>query len=167
MRKHWIDNLRWVTVLLVLLYHVIYFYNNKGVFGGIGGFGDVPQYQDVVMYILYPWFMPLLFILAGISARYALETLPAKEWFKTHIRNEETHIHRCLHESRLKNYTLEDRNQGIVPPEHVALAKKISAADRIVIAAPFWDMSFPSALKVFRRFEPISAEDAKTIISKP
>ena len=47
------------------------------------------------------------------------------------------------------NYTLEDRNQGIVPPEHVALAKKIAAADRIVIAAPFWDMSFPSALKVF------------------
>ena len=29
MRKHWIDNLRWVTVLLVLFYHVIYFYNNK------------------------------------------------------------------------------------------------------------------------------------------
>ena len=49
MRKHWIDNLRWVTVLLVLFYHVIYFYNNKGVVGGIGGFGDGPQYQDVVM----------------------------------------------------------------------------------------------------------------------
>ena len=47
------------------------------------------------------------------------------------------------------NYTLEDRNQGIVPPEHNALAKRIAAADRIVIAAPFWDMSFPSALKVF------------------
>ena len=30
MRKHWMDNLRWVTVLLVLFYHVIYFYNNKG-----------------------------------------------------------------------------------------------------------------------------------------
>lgn len=47
------------------------------------------------------------------------------------------------------NNTLEDRNQGIVPPEYVALARKIAAADRIVIAAPFWDMSFPSALKVF------------------
>ena len=47
------------------------------------------------------------------------------------------------------NHTLEGRNQGIVPPEHVELAKKIAAADRIVIAAPFWDMSFPSALKVF------------------
>jgi surface polysaccharide O-acyltransferase-like enzyme len=83
------DNLRWVTVLLVLFYHVIYFYNNKGVFGGIGGFGpypEVPQYQDIVMYILYPWFMPLLFILAGISARYALEKKSAGEWFKARTR---------------------------------------------------------------------------------
>ena len=86
MRKHWIDNLRWVTVLLVLFYHVIYFFNNKGVFGGIGGFNDGPQYQDVVMYVLYPWFMPLLFILAGISARYALEKHSAKEWFRARTR---------------------------------------------------------------------------------
>lgn len=86
MRKHWIDNLRWVTVLLVLLYHVIYFYNNKGVFGGVGGFGDGPQYQDTLMYILYPWFMPLLFLLAGISARYALERHTAKGWFKSRTR---------------------------------------------------------------------------------
>ena len=89
MRKHWIDNLRWATVLLVLFYHVFYFYNNKGVFGGIGGFGEYPQcpqYQDVVMYILYPFFMPLLFLLAGISARYALQKYPAKEWFKARTR---------------------------------------------------------------------------------
>ena len=89
MRKHWIDNLRWVTVLLVLFYHVIYFFNNKGVFGGIGGFGTFPevqQYQDVVMYILYPWFMPLLFLLAGISARYALQNRSAKEWFRARTR---------------------------------------------------------------------------------
>ena len=88
-RKHWIDNLRWVTVLLVLFYHVFYFYNNKGVFGGIGGFGTYPeckQYQDVVMYILYPWFMPLLFLLAGVSARYALLKQSAKEWFKVRTR---------------------------------------------------------------------------------
>jgi fucose 4-O-acetylase-like acetyltransferase len=88
-RKHWIDNLRWVTVLLVLFYHVFYFYNNKGVFGGIGGFGSYPeckQYQDVVMYILYPWFMPLLFLLAGVSARYALLKQSAKEWFKVRTR---------------------------------------------------------------------------------
>ena len=89
MRKHWLDNLRWVTVLLVLFYHVIYFYNNKGVFGGIGGFGpypDCPQYQDAVMYVLYPWFMPLLFILAGISARYALQKQTGRRWFGARTR---------------------------------------------------------------------------------
>ena len=82
MRRHWLDNLRWVTVLLVLFYHVIYFYNGKGVFGGIGGFGG-PQYQDVVMYILYPWFMPLLFLLAGISARYSLERRTPREFIRS------------------------------------------------------------------------------------
>ena len=86
MRRHWIDNLRWVTVLLVLFYHVIYYYNNKGVLGGYGGFGDGLQYQDVVMYVLYPWFMPLLFILAGVSARYALERQSAKVWFRSRTR---------------------------------------------------------------------------------
>ncbi|MBQ3914866.1 MAG: acyltransferase [Paludibacteraceae bacterium] len=89
MRKYWVDNLRWVTVLLVLLYHVVYFYNNKGVFGGIGGFGtypDCPQYQDVLMYVLYPWFMPLLFLLAGMSARYALSAHSDKEWFHSRTR---------------------------------------------------------------------------------
>ena len=89
MRKHWIDNLRWVTVLSVLLYHVIYFFNNKWVFGGIGGFGTFPelqQYQDVIMYILYPRFMALLFILAGISARYSLQKTSGKERFKARTR---------------------------------------------------------------------------------
>ena len=84
-RKHWIDNLRWFTVLLVLFYHVIYFYNNKGVFGGIGGFVDDPmkQPQDVVMYILYPWFMMLLFLVAGISSRYALTRQNSKQFIKS------------------------------------------------------------------------------------
>lgn len=84
-RKHYLDNIRWVTVLLVLFYHVIYFYNNKGVFGGIGGFVDDPmkQPQDIVMYILYPWFMMLLFLVAGISSRYALNRQTSKQFIKS------------------------------------------------------------------------------------
>lgn len=44
---------------------------------------------------------------------------------------------------------LAERCHGYVPEEIVEQAKRIAAADRIVIAAPFWDMSFPAILKVF------------------
>ena len=44
---------------------------------------------------------------------------------------------------------LAERSAGRVPKETVDIAKKIAAADRIVIAAPFWDMSFPAILKAF------------------
>ena len=84
-RKHFLDNIRWVTVLLVLFYHVIYFYNAKGVFGGIGGFYEV-QPWDAIMSLLYPWFMMLLFLVAGISSRYALEKTTHKQFIKSRTR---------------------------------------------------------------------------------
>ena len=71
-RKHFLDNIRWVTVLIVLVYHVFYIFNSVGILGGIGSFSEV-QYQDACMYVVYPWFMVLLFVIAGISARYSLE----------------------------------------------------------------------------------------------
>ena len=77
-RKHFLDNIRWVTVLLVLFYHVIYFYNAKGVFGGIGGFYE-DQPWDCIMSLLYPWFMMLLFLVAGISARIGLSPYPLSQ----------------------------------------------------------------------------------------
>ena len=84
-RKYFLDNIRWVTVLLVLFYHVIYFYNAKGVFGGIGGFYE-DQPWDAIMSLLYPWFMMLLFLVAGISSRYALSSLSHKEFIKSRTR---------------------------------------------------------------------------------
>lgn len=71
-RKIYVDNIRWITVLLVVLYHIFYMFNAEGVFGGIGSFADV-QYQDALCYVLYPWFMLLLFVVAGMSSRWALE----------------------------------------------------------------------------------------------
>lgn len=41
------------------------------------------------------------------------------------------------------------RAGGTVSEEALCLANKIKNADRIVIAAPFWDMSVPAALKTF------------------
>ena len=44
---------------------------------------------------------------------------------------------------------LAERSSGYVPEKIVEQAKKIATAERIVIAAPFWDMSSPAVLKVF------------------
>lgn len=49
----------------------------------------------------------------------------------------------------VKDDILNERSNGYVPEEYVQIARKIADADRLVIAAPFWDMSFPSVLKVF------------------
>ena len=84
-RKHFLDNIRWVTVLLVLFYHVIYFYNAKGVFGGIGGFYE-DQPWDCIMSMLYPWFMMLLFVVAGISSKYALDKQTNGQFVKSRTR---------------------------------------------------------------------------------
>ncbi len=80
-RKHYLDNIRWVTVLIVLVYHVFYLYNGVGVLGGVGGFSKV-QYQDAILYVIYPWFMVLLFLVAGMSARFSLNSKSHKEFIK-------------------------------------------------------------------------------------
>lgn len=41
------------------------------------------------------------------------------------------------------------RNSGIIDPMVMTWAETVRDADRIVIAAPFWDMSIPTALKNF------------------
>lgn len=81
MRKHYLDNIRWATVVLVVIYHVFYIFNACGVLGGIGSFAPV-QYQDGFLIFVYPWFMVLLFVVAGISARYALEKNTIKAFLK-------------------------------------------------------------------------------------
>ena len=85
MRRHYLDNIRWITVCLVVLYHVIYMYNSITVFGVIGPFRKV-QYQDVLMYLLYPWFMVLLFIVAGMCSRYYLENHSVKAFVRARTR---------------------------------------------------------------------------------
>lgn len=77
-------------------------------------------------------------VLAPLSKKYNVETVNLGEldckWVNSDI--------------------LKERDNGYVPQLYVNLAKKVANADRLVIAAPFWDMSFPSVLKVF--FENIS-----------
>lgn len=85
MRKHDVDNIRWITVLLVVLYHVIYMYNSVLTASVIGPFQKV-QYQDALQYVLYPWFMVILFIVSGMSSRYYLEHHTIREFLASRTR---------------------------------------------------------------------------------
>ncbi|MGM9809817.1 MAG: acyltransferase family protein [Paludibacteraceae bacterium] len=85
MRYHYLDNIRWVTVLLVMFFHVFYHFNTYCMGSGIGGFSDY-QPQDAVLYLLYPWLMPLLFAVAGMSSRYALQRKSPREYLRTRTR---------------------------------------------------------------------------------
>jgi len=84
MRKHYLDNIRWVTVAIVVIYHVIYMYNAEGIAGVTGRITRMEvQYQDLFQYIVYPWIMPLLFIVSGISSRLYLDKHSHKEFIRS------------------------------------------------------------------------------------
>ena len=85
MRKTYIDNIRWITVVLVVIYHVIYMFNGVTTFGVLGPFSD-HQPQDMYQYIVYPWFMLLLFTISGMSSRFYLENHTDKEFLKGRTR---------------------------------------------------------------------------------
>ena len=85
MRKYYLDNIRWVTVMLVVLYHIIFMFNGVTTELVIGPFRPF-QLQDGLQYLLYPWFMVLLFVVAGASSRYALEKQPPKQFLAARTR---------------------------------------------------------------------------------
>ena len=85
MRRYYLDNVRWMTIVSVMVYHVLYMYNSVATAGVIGPFRE-KQYQDSLQYILYPWFMILLFIVAGMCSRYYLEKHSVKEFIYSRTR---------------------------------------------------------------------------------
>ena len=84
MRKHYLDNIRWLTVVLVVFYHVLYMYNAEGVAGGLGKITHLQvQYYDLYLNFVYPWLMPILFIVSGISSRLYLESHSNREFIRS------------------------------------------------------------------------------------
>lgn len=72
-------------------------------------------------------------IIEKLSKRYEVETITINDLELEPVQYEENRR----------------RAGGTVSEEAICLANKIKNADRIVIAAPFWDMSIPAALKTF------------------
>ena len=85
MRKTYIDNIKWITVVLVVIYHVIYMFNGVTTYGVIGPFSEF-QPQDVFQYIVYAWFMFLVFVVSGMSARFELDAKGEKGFIRKRTR---------------------------------------------------------------------------------
>ena len=84
MRKYYLDNIRWMTGVLVVVYHVLYMYNAEGLLGVCGKITNLPvQYYDLFQYIVYPWFMMILFIVSGICSRIYLEKHSERDFIKS------------------------------------------------------------------------------------
>lgn len=80
MRKYDIDNLRNYTILLLFPVHTFMIWNNFG--EGFYIWVGENKICSTLIVLINPWFMPLLFVLAGMSARYALGKRTVKEFAK-------------------------------------------------------------------------------------
>lgn len=83
MRKHYIDNLRNTAILLLFPVHTFMIWNDFG--SGFYIWQGGNRLLSTWIVLVNPWFMPLLFVLAGISARYALEKRTRKEFIVQRI----------------------------------------------------------------------------------
>ncbi|NLI54246.1 MAG: acyltransferase family protein [Clostridiales bacterium] len=83
MRKHYIDNLRWMTVLLLFPFHTFMIYNSFGESFYIKGVETISVSAFIVA--AWPWMMPLLFTIAGISSAYAFRTRTPKAYLKERV----------------------------------------------------------------------------------
>lgn len=77
-RKHYIDNLRWLILLVLIPYHAAMAWNVWGEPNYINFEGSRAISSIVVFFS--PFFMPLLFTLAGVSTRFALQKRTKKEY---------------------------------------------------------------------------------------
>lgn len=83
MRKYYIDNVRWLAVLSLFPYHVFMIYNSFGEGFYVKG-EDVPLTTGFIV-ATWPWFMPLLFVIAGISSAFALQKRSVPQYIKERV----------------------------------------------------------------------------------
>lgn len=77
-RKNYIDNLRNLTILLLFPVHTFMIWNDFGSRFYI--WQGENKILSTLIVLVNPWFMPILFVLAGMSARYALEKRTYREF---------------------------------------------------------------------------------------
>ncbi len=83
-RKHYIDNLRWMILLLLIPYHTAMAWNSWGEPNYI--FFEGNKAISSIVVFLSPYFMPVLFVLSGISTKFALQKRSGREYLSERVR---------------------------------------------------------------------------------
>ncbi len=83
MRKYYIDNLRWMSLLWLIPYHTAMAWNVWEEPNYI--FFEKNKLISSIVVFLSPYFMPLLFLLAGISTKYALQKRNFKQYLAERV----------------------------------------------------------------------------------
>ncbi len=84
MRKHYIDNLRWIILLILIPYHAAQAWNTWGEPNYIYFEGN--RFISSIIVFFSPYFMPLLFVLAGVSTKFALQKRTNKEYLVERVK---------------------------------------------------------------------------------
>lgn len=84
MRKNYLDNVRNIVILLLFPVHTFMVWNNFGSRFYI--WAGANKILSTLIVAVNPWFMPLLFVIAGISARYSLQKRSKKEFFAERVK---------------------------------------------------------------------------------
>lgn len=77
-RAHYVDNLRWLCILIIIPYHCAMAWNSFG--DGNYILFEADKIMSSFLTLIAPWIMPLLFLLAGIGASYSLKKRTYKQF---------------------------------------------------------------------------------------
>lgn len=83
MRRNYIDNLRTFAIFLLFFYHTAMMFNS---FESFYVYSHSVKVLNAFLIVAWPWFMPLLFVLAGVSSAYALNKRTAGQYINERVR---------------------------------------------------------------------------------
>ncbi len=88
-RLYFLDNIRWITILIVVVFHIFFYYNNIGT---EAMYKRLPDYEagtftfaGIFQYSVYQWFMLLLFIVSGICANISLKKKTVRSFLRSRV----------------------------------------------------------------------------------
>jgi glucans biosynthesis protein C len=83
-RLHYLDNLRWMSILVLFPFHAAFVFS-----AGWYGYYVLSGYPSAAAYLftvsVEPWIMPLLFCIAGMSTRFALQKRTPRVYLKERV----------------------------------------------------------------------------------